>query len=214
MGAAWPAFDDAVVADDDVGVIAPLDCRLVTAGGHRQHHVAACQRTEVVHQRREVVARLEQYEPARHAELRGAGGDQLGEFAIAQRRGLGQHRGPGRRRSCRRSTSSLIVEDDPVADHLDADLGVDGRRVKAVLAHDDRGDVACGVDGQQHVVSQELGADALFRCRRALFAVRDHRRNKLFGPQHQRRGSVAGGGLHRYATERAFGDAGRHGARQ
>ena len=66
MGAAWPAFDDAVVADDDVGVIAPLDCRLTTPGGHRQHHVTACQRTEIVNQRREVVARLEQYEPARH----------------------------------------------------------------------------------------------------------------------------------------------------
>src|SRR3954470_23048510 len=94
VGAAGPAFVDAVVVDDDVGVIAPLNCRLTTSCGHRQHDVTACQRTEIVNQRGKVVACLEQYESARPTQLRGDRGDLLCEFAVAQRGGFGQHSDP------------------------------------------------------------------------------------------------------------------------
>ena len=81
-----------------------------------------------------------------------------------------------------------------------------GRRVEAVLAHDDWAGVAGRIDGQQHVVAEELGGDHRSNAVE-LFTVRNHRRNKLFGPQHERGGSVGGRSLHRYAAESAVRDS-------
>ena len=191
-----------------------------TPGRHRQHDVIACQRPEIVDQRGQVVARLEHHEPASVAEFGGGGGDLVGELAVGERRGFGQHRDPVAV-AAQMVDEPAHLEDDSVTDHLDADLGVVRRRVEAVLSHDDRCGVSGGVDREQHVVSQELGGDdgsdavaTLVVMSSVRGAVRNHRRDKLFGPKRQRRGPIVDRRLHGYAAQRALRDAGRDSARQ
>ena len=83
------------------------------------------------------------------------------------------------------------------------------------MSHDDRRGVSCGIDREQYVVSQELGGDdgsdavaTLFlHAPRVRGAVRNHRCDKLFGPQRQRRGTVIDRRLHGYPAQGALRDA-------
>ena len=140
VGASVAAFVDAGAVDDDVGIVGAQHGRVIAPGGHGQHHVVACQRAEIVHQRGQVVLRLEQHEPASVAEFGGGRGDPVGEVAVGKRRGFGQHRDPVAV-AAQMLDEPAHLQDDSVADHLDAHLGVDRRRIEAVLSHDDR----CGV---------------------------------------------------------------------
>ena len=199
------AVVDSVAVDDDVGFIRLQDRRVVASGRDRHHDVAARHRRQVAHQSGQVVAGFEQHQATRPVEFLRGVGDGVGELVVRELLRVRQHRHLF-------AVAAQVVQDpahvehDPGANHLDPHLGVDRRRVEAVLAHDDRGGVTGRVDGQQHVVAEELGGDHRSNAVE-LFTVRNHRRNKLFGPQHERGGSVGGRSLHRYAAERAVGDS-------
>ena len=83
----------AVAVDDDAGPVRRDQGVGVGALGHRENDVAGGERGEVVGQCVDVVAGLEQDDGAVGAEFVGARLHPVGEFAIAQPGGVGEHGG-------------------------------------------------------------------------------------------------------------------------
>ncbi len=113
-------------------------------------------------------------------------GDPVREFAVGQLRGLGEHR-DAFAVAAQMLDERVHVSTTPDAHHLDAHLRVDRWGFEAVLTHDDRVDVTGGIDRQQDVVAEKLDGQHCSDAVR-LATVRNHRRDKLFGPQQQRAG--------------------------